>query len=83
MGKRRKRYSDIKREKKKRDFKKKETSSGSGQVQIYIFKSSITQKEKIPMGSRTEERQPCGTVKCNSGCAILLPRLLVIDYEGV
>ena len=36
-------------------------------------------------GSRMEECDPCGTAKCNSGCAIKLPSLYlwVIDNETV
>ena len=37
----------------------------------------------ISMGSRMEECQPWGTVKCNSGCAKQVPSLPVIDYEVV
>ena len=33
------------------------------------------------MGSAMEEREPCGTVKCNTGWAIIVPRLLVIDCD--
>jgi len=35
------------------------------------------------IGSAIEEREPCGTVKCNSGCATTVPRLLVIEGDIV
>jgi len=40
--------------------------------------------EGIPViGSSIEEGEPCGTVKCNSGCATTVPRLLVIEGDIV
>ena len=47
---------------------------------------TLYHKQNSPsMGSRIEDCQPWGTEKCNSGCAILLPRqtFLVIDCEAV
>ena len=35
------------------------------------------------IGSAIEECEPCATVKCNSGCATTVPRLLVIEGDIV
>ena len=39
--------------------------------------------KKNCISSAVDEREPCATVKCNSGCATPVPRLLVIECDIV